>query len=93
MIKNYNSYWGQVSLLTEGDDEWQVYEVLPRYCRSLGTPFNSGSEMERGFSRQPDILRDPKRNRMTHETLDSYLQVRYGESNTTRTKCETCNMK
>ena len=63
--QSYNSYWGEVAALTEADDNWSVYEVLPRLARGLGTHFNSGSEMERAFSRQSDIHRDPKRNRMT----------------------------
>ena len=40
--QNYNSYWDEVA--------WQVYEVLPRFARALGTPFNSGSEMEQGLA-------------------------------------------
>ena len=92
--QSFNSYWGEVSMLTEGEEEWTVYEYLPRFARVLGTPFNSGSEMERGFSRQSDIVRDPKRNSMSHETLDSHMQIRYGmESMEAKSKCDTCQRK
>ena len=92
--QSYNSYWGEVAALTEGDDNWSVYEVLPRLARGLGTHFNSGSEMERAFSRQSDIHRDPKRNGMTHETLDSHMQIRYGiECLDAKRKCSTCMLK
>ena len=83
--QSYNSYWGEVAALTEGDDNWSVYEVLNS---------NSGSEMERAFSRRSDIHRDPKRNRMTHETLDSHMQIRYGiECLDAKRKCSTCMLK
>ena len=59
--QSFDSYWGQVAALTEGEG-WKVYEVLPRLAHALGTPFNSGSEMERAFSREGDIPKDPKRN-------------------------------
>ena len=87
---SYNDYWLKVGQVTEG--EWQVYEVLPRLALVLGTPFNSAAEMERGFSVQSDILRDPKRNRMSHDTLDTHMQIKYGmESKDTRDKCLKCN--
>ena len=92
--QSYNSYWGKVSEITEGEGEWLVYEVLPRLARVFGTPFNSGSEMERGFSRQTDITRDPKRNRMTHETLDTHMQIYYGiECAESKQKCDRCLQK
>ena len=48
--------------------------------------------MERGFSVQSDILRDPKRNKMSHDTLDTHMQIKYGmESKETRAKCDKCN--
>jgi hypothetical protein len=91
---SYDDYWGEVAKVTEGPEQWEVYEVLPRLARCLGTSFNSGSEMERGFSRQSDIHRNPKRNRMSHSRLDSHMQVRYGmESKETRQKCPTCTEK
>ena len=91
---SYNDYWGKVSEVTEGSEGWQVYEVLPRLARVLGSAFNSGSEMERGFSVQSDIVRDPKRNRMSHETLDSHMQVRFGvECEQSRRKCSDCNTR
>ena len=90
--QNFNSYWGDVANVKEG--EWELFEVLPRFARALGTPFNSGSEMERGFSRQSDITRDVKRNRMTHETLDSHMQIHYGmESRETKQNCDVCVLK
>ena len=50
--------------------------------------------MERGFSRQSDIVRDPKRNSMSHETLDSHMQIRYEmESMEAKSKCDTCQRK
>ena len=92
--QSYNSYWGKISEVTEGEGEWQVYEVLPRLARAFGTPFNSGSEMERGFSRESDITRDPKKNRMTHETLDSHMQIHYGiECAESKQKCNRCIQK
>ena len=85
----YNDYWLKVGELLEG--EWKVYEVLPRLALVLGTPFNSAAEMERGFSVQSDILRDPKRNRMSHDTLDTHMQIKYGmESKDTRDRCSKC---
>lgn len=89
---SYNNYWMKVEEITEGSEKWVVYEVLPRFARALGTPFNSGSEMERGFSKQSDILRDPKRNGLKHETLDTCLQIRFGmESKETVSKCSHSN--
>ena len=86
---SYNKYWLEVSKITEGI--WKVFEVLPRLALVLGTPFNSGAEMERGFSVQSDIHRNPKRNQMSHDTLDSHMQIRYGiESRETKDKCEKC---
>ena len=86
---SYNKYWLEVSKITEGI--WKVFEVLPRLALVLGTPFNSGAEMERGFSVQSDIHRNPKRNQMRHDTLDSHMQIRYGiESRETKDKCEKC---
>ena len=86
---SYNKYWLEVSKIKEG--KWVVYEVLPRLALVLGTPFNSGAEMERGFSIQSDIHRDPKRNQMSHETLDSQMQIRFGmESKESRSKCDKC---
>ena len=73
---SYNSFWLKVGNITEG--KWRVYEILPRLALVLGTPFNSGAEMERGFSVQSNFHKDPKRNRMHHETLDSHMQIRYG---------------
>ena len=51
---SYEDYWKAVAaLMVDGvDDEdeksssWARYEVLPRFAMALGTPFNSGSEME-----------------------------------------------
>ena len=34
--QSYNSYWGKVSEITEGEGEWLVYEVLPRLARVRG---------------------------------------------------------
>ena len=90
----YNDYWGKVAEVTEGSEGWQVYEVLPRLARMLGSAFNSGSEVERGFSVQSDIVRDPRRNRMSHETLDSHMQIRFGvEWEKSRRKCTDCNVR
>ena len=87
---SYNDYWLKVGEIKEGG--WEVYETLPRFALVCGTPFNSSAEMERGFSVQSDILRDPKRNRMSHETLDTHMQIKYGmESKETRAKCDKCN--
>ena len=88
---SYNDYWGAVGELTEGEEEWPKYEVLARLARALGSPFNTGSEMERGFSRQSDIVRDPKKNRMGHDALDSHMQIKFGmESEETKQKCPEC---
>ena len=77
--QSYNSYWGKVSEVTEGDGEWSVYEVLTTLSRVFGTPFNTGSEMERGFIRQTDITRYPKRNRMARAK--------------SKQKCDRCSQK
>ena len=70
----FKEYWWEVAKITEGEEEqWEVYDILPRFARALGTPFNLGSEMERGFSKQSDAMRDVKRNRMTRESLDAHL--------------------
>ena len=45
--QSYNSYWGKVSEVTEGDGEWSVYEVLTTLSRVFGTPFNTGSDGKR----------------------------------------------
>ena len=88
---DYDDYWEKVGNITEGEGEWQVYSNLSRFVMSLGTAFNSGSEQERGFSRQSDIHRDPKRNKMSHNTLDCHMQVKYGmESKETVKKCPKC---
>ena len=91
----YNSYWNEVSEITEGEEKiWKKYEVLPRFAKALGTPFNSGSSMERAFSRETDITRDPKRNRMSNETLDAHMQIHYGvECRESRSKCPICSTK
>ena len=50
--------------------------------------------MERGFSVESDIHRDVKRNAMSHETLESHMQIRFGvESKEARDKCPTCATK
>ena len=89
--KSFNDYWLEVAKIEEGQG-WKVFEVLPKLALVLGTPFNSGAEMERGFSVQSDIHRDSKRNQMKHKTLDAHLQIRYGvESKETREKCQHCS--
>ena len=45
---------------------------------ALGTFFNSNSEVERAFSVETDINRDPKKNRMGQELLEAHMQIRYG---------------
>ena len=91
---SYNDYWSKVAEVTEGTEGWQVYDVLPRLARVLGSAFNSGSEMERRFSVQSDIVRDPKRNRMSHETLDSHVQIRFGvECEKSRRNCTDCKTR
>ena len=88
---SFDKFWSEVGQITEGSEKWKVFVVLPRFAKALGTPFNSGSEMERGFSKQSDILRDPKRNGMKHETLDTNLQIRFGiECKETVEKCPKC---
>ena len=87
----FDQYWEKVSKITEGEGEWPVYPTLSRLARSLGTAFNSGSEQERGFSRQADIHRDPKKNRMLHTRLDNHMQIKYGmETKEIVKKCQTC---
>ena len=54
-----------------------VDDVLPRFALALVTPLNSGSEMERGLSVGSDIYGNGKRNSMSHETLESHMQIRY----------------
>ena len=86
---SYNNFWLEVGNIKEG--KWNVYEILPRFALVLGTPFNSGAEMERGFSVQSNIHKDPKRNRMRHETLDSHMQIRFRvECKENQEKCEKC---
>ena len=96
----FDEYWGEVgNLMDEGaddstEDSWCVYEILPRFARALGTAFNSGSECERSFSVQSDVHRDIKRNRMSHLTLDSHLQIRFGiEAKSSRDKCDSCSKR
>ena len=57
---SFDKFWSEVGKITEGSENWQVFIVLPRFALAMGTPFNSGSEMERGFSKQSDILRDQR---------------------------------
>ena len=50
--------------------------------------------MDRGFSKQSDALRDVKRNRMTHGSLDAHLQIRCGvDSVETCERCHICVAK
>ena len=98
--QSFDEYWGEVAKLMDetGDDStedsWCVYEILPRFARALGTAFNSGSECERSFSVQSDVHRDIKRNRMSHETLDSHLQIRFGiETKSATEKCDSCTKR
>ena len=96
---SYDAYWAEVASIRSGSgeetgDDWPLFDVLPRLARALGTPFNSGSEMERSFSIQTDVHRDPKRNLMSSETLDTHMQVRCGvEAMSNREKCNTCMAK
>ena len=88
---SFEDFWSQVSLLTEGDNHWEKYTILPRFALSLGTTFNSNSETERAFSVETDIHRDPKRNQMSQETFDSHMQVHYGvEDKKSRDSCDKC---
>ena len=59
-----------VAELKEG--EWSKYDVLPRFARSMASFFNSNSEVERAFSAETDFYRDPKKNRMRHDTQDAH---------------------
>ena len=88
---SFEDFWSQVSLLTEGDNHWEKYTILPRFVLSLGTTFNSNSETERAFSVETDIHCDPKRNQMSQETFDSHMQVHYGvEDKKSRDSCDKC---
>ena len=51
---------GEMSLLSEGKNGWEKYNILPWFALSMGTSFNSNSETEHAFSVETDIHRDPK---------------------------------
>ena len=60
----------------------------------MGAFFNSNSEVERAFSVETDIHRDPKRNRMNQLMLDAHMNVRYGvesELSYNKNECAQCN--
>ena len=85
-----------ISEITEGEEGWKSYDVLPRLARALGTHFNSDSEMERGFFKQSDVLCDTKRNKISHSSLDANMQmkIKYGvESAENCKQCEVCLQK
>ena len=89
----YADYWNEVQKLQSGG-EWSKYDILPRLALAMGTFFNSNSEVERGFSVETDITRDPKKNRMSQDLLDSHMQIHYGvESplNYDKAGCRPCN--
>ena len=89
--KNFEDFWRAVALLTEGDESWPKFPLLPRFGMVMVTAFISNSETERAFSVQMDIHRDPKRNLMLQETFDVHMQVHYGvEGQATKEKCEKC---
>ena len=91
--ETFDQFWEKIGNINEGDN-WQKYEVLPRFALALATPFNSGSDVERAFSVQSDIHRDPKKNYMSHETLDAHMQIRYGiESKENKENCKMCQKK
>ena len=86
--QSYDEYWGEVAKLMDksGDDDsdpWCVYEILPRFAHAtLAVSVNSV---------QSDVHRDIKRTRMSHETLDSHLQIRFGvETKSATDKCDSC---
>ena len=89
---SYTDYWYEVSQLKSG--EWSKYDILPRFALAMGTFFNSNSEVERGFSVETDLSRDPKKNRMSQELLEAHMQIHYGvESflNFDKQDCKPCN--
>ena len=91
--EGFDEYWGKVAEIEEGEG-WNVFEVLPRFARALGTQFNSNSEVERGFSVQSDVHRNPKRSQMSHNTLDCQMQVKYGiESKESKAMCDQCKSR
>ena len=76
----------------EGD--WPKYEVLPRFVLSMGSFFPSNSEVERTFSVETDIHRDPRKNLMSQDILDAHMQIRFGvesELSFDRNSCDQCN--
>ena len=88
----YEEYWNEVQDMKLG--EWRKYDILPRFALALGTFFNSNSETERSFSVETDLTRDPKKNRMGQELLESHMQVHFGvESplNFDKETCKPCN--
>ena len=88
---SYQEYWKAVAGMKEG--EWPKYDVLPRFALALGAFFNSNSEVERAFSVQTDIHRDPKKNRMNQDSLDAHMNIRFGvESKLSynELQCATC---
>ena len=88
--KNFEDFWKAVSELTEGDG-WMKFPLLPRFVMAMATVFNSNSEIERAFSVQTDIHRNPKRNLMLQETLEAHMQIHFGvEGQATKENCEKC---
>ena len=88
-------YWTAVGKVTEGQ-EWLKYDVLPRFALSMGAFFISNSEVERAFSVETDIHRDPKKNRMSQMMLDAHMNIRYGvesELSYNKKECSKCNSK
>ena len=44
------------------DGDWQKYDILPKFALETGIFFSSNSKVERAFSIETDIHRNPKKN-------------------------------
>ena len=70
-----------------------MYDVLPRFALCMGAFFNSNSEVERAFSAETDVHRDPKKNKMSQDMLDAHMNIRFGvesELSYDKSQCEKC---
>ena len=82
----------QSRMLMEGD--WPKYEEFPRFVLSMGSFFPSNSVVEKTFSVETDIHRDPRKNLMSQDILDAHMQIRFGvesELSFDRNSCDQCN--
>ena len=74
--QGFEEYWNDVAAITDGDAAWQRYTILPRFAKAMGVKHNDTSDVERQFSVMNNIHQNKQRNSMSHDTLDSHLQIR-----------------